>query len=111
MTPLYESEQSELISAMSAMNTHDTRKDYDGTFLSDEIQNVALAMESARSAFDLHEDDFFDDVYIMHCSTAIELLQDDFEGEKLTDTHYMLEHAVDHIQAAIKTYKAKHDME
>ena len=110
MIPMHKSEQSELISAISALNTHDTRKPFDGTFFTDNIDEVDQAATKLRLAFDSHED-YFDDVYIMHCSTAIELLQDDFEGEKLTETHNMLEHAVKHILAAIKTYKDKHEVE
>lgn len=107
MTPMYEYEQSELISAMSALNTHDERKEFTGPYLTDEIEEVKQAHKYLRDAFGLHEEDVFNGEYIINCDNAIEVLKTEVDGEALNITHPMIEHAIEHIKAAMKIYEGK----
>ena len=111
MTPIYEDEQSELISAMSALNTHDERNPYTGPFLTDEIEEVKQAQDYLRGAFHLHDNDVYDGEYIIRLDNAKSLLNSEIQGEKLWETHSMIKHALEHIDAAMKVYEGKYNEE
>lgn len=109
MTPMYEDEQLELISAMSAMNMHDERKEYTGEFLTDEIPEVAAAHNMLMDAFRMHENGVFNGEYIVKCDDAIQLLKTVVDGEALNVTHSILNHSIEHIEAAMQVYEGKHE--
>ena len=98
MQPNFTDENSELISARSALNTHDERKEYTGTFLTDEIPEVKNAYDYLIKAFDIlmNREYFYSKIYINYCNTAIECLK---EQRKI---HSLVEHSIEHINAAIE---------
>jgi len=106
-------EQSELISAMSSLNTHDERKPYDGPFLTEEIADIKLASLFLGYAFDLliNKEKLFNQKYINYCRSAIVFLnRTDWDGNKHSITHSMVAHSIIHIEAAIQLNKERNEI-
>ncbi len=100
MKPDCYSSSSELISAMSAMNTPDDRKEYNGDYLTDDINEVRLAHNKCSIAIGTVDVSEFNTL----CNDAIKLLQTPVENERLCETHSLLEHSIEHIKAAVSTF-------
>ena len=111
MAPNDIDENSELISAMSALNTHDERKPYTGTFLTDDIPSVKLAYKLLIDAFDIlmNNEKFYSERYINYCNSAIIFLnrREDENELKYCNIHPMIAHSIEHIECAIKINKRR----